>query len=384
LANVPGDEQGILALVPDDWSVPWQRRHQVLTRLARHARVAWISPPLHWPEWLRSRRRPAGMQPAPASRMLVWSSARGVPTVRVSRAIHLAILRRRARLGAKWLRGHGCRSIELQIWFPEFADALGWDLHDSSSYHIDDEYSWATSERPMSAVERRLIERVDRVYVTSLRLQETKGGINPNTIFSPNGVDYRAFSTPATQPADLSRIPHPRIGYVGVLKEQLDWELLATLAQRHPSWSFVFVGPVRAGHTSIEPTLEVMRQWSNVHVLGERSVSQLPGYLQHMDVALLPYRRNAYTDAINPMKLYEALAAGIPVVASRLRSLEPFGGVIALAENPDQWTASITSALSDGSRSEARRAERQAAAKPYDWDAIAAALLPPGNEVKLA
>ena len=134
------DELGILALVPDDWFVAWQRRHQILTRLAARVPVAWISPPLHWREWL-TRPHTSRVQPAPDPRMFVMASADGIPTVHVPAIVRRAVLRRRARLGASWLRAHGCGSIELQIWFPAFADALDWELHTTSSYHIDDEYS---------------------------------------------------------------------------------------------------------------------------------------------------------------------------------------------------------------------------------------------------
>ena len=225
----------------------------------------------------------------------------------------------------------------------------------------------------MTAAERRLIERVDRVYVTSPRLLETKGGINPRTIFSPNGVDYRAFATPAPEPADLASVPHPRVGYVGVLKEQLDWNLLSTLATTHPGWSFVLVGPVRGVHVSIREPLASLRTLPNVHLLGERSAETLPAYLQAMDVAILPYRRNAYTDCINPLKLYEALAAGTPVVATRLRTLEAFSAVIAIVDNIGEWSSSIAAAISDVSV--ARKTERQALARKYDWADIVASLV---------
>src|SRR5262249_33600805 len=155
------------------------------------------------------------------------------------------VFKQRVLRGVRWLRARGCDRIELQVWNPEFASAIEWVPGASTSYHIDDEYSWSPVERQLSAEERALIARVDRVYVTSPKLLETKGGINTRTIFSSNGADYRAFSTPAPEPSDLSAIPHPRVAYVGVLKEQLDLDLLIALVHRNPSWSFVFVGPVR-------------------------------------------------------------------------------------------------------------------------------------------
>jgi glycosyltransferase involved in cell wall biosynthesis len=303
--------------------------------------------------------------------MFILPSAVGLPTVNWPRWLRQAVYRRRVFAGADWLRRRGCSAIELQIWNPEFAAAIDWVRGASTSYHIDDEYSWSAIDLPLSETERALIERVDRVYVTSAKLLETKGGINPRTAFTPNGADWSAFASLAAEPAALSRIPHPRAGYVGVLKEQLDIELLIALATMHGEWSFVFVGPVRAVHTSLRDPLARLASLPNVYLLGTQQPAALPGYLQHIDVALLPYRQNGYTDCINPIKLYEALAAGTPVVGARIRTLLDFSSVVSLADGLPEWSAAIANAIAN-EQSSARRAHRRTVARAYDWDDIAA------------
>jgi hypothetical protein len=116
-------ERGILALVPDAWDVAWQRRHQVLSRLAALAPVAWISPPT---------AKPSGT--VRHNGMFIVDDER----VRLLRSTEW-VMRRRAERGAKWLRSEGCRSIEMQLWLPEYEHALDWNLHTTSSYHVDDE-----------------------------------------------------------------------------------------------------------------------------------------------------------------------------------------------------------------------------------------------------
>src|SRR4029453_7545998 len=111
---------------------------------------------------------------------------------------------------------------------------------------------------------------------------------NPNTVCVPNGVDYEAFATPHNEPGDLARIPHPRIGYVGRIKRQLDLGLLRNLAKRHPSWSFVLVGPVENLGEN-ENSMRELRELSNIHLLGPKPVQQLPAYTQHLDVCMLCY-----------------------------------------------------------------------------------------------
>ena len=369
------DEVGVLALVSDDWPAAPQRRHQILTRLAATFRVAWISPPRHWRDraW-DDRHLLAGLPTVDSSRMHVVPSRSGLPTVNWPRALRNAIYRRRVLRGAAWLRDRGCTRIELQLWNPEFAAAIDWVPGASTSYHIDDEYSWSTTERGLSDAERDLIKRVDHVYVSSPKLLETKGGINPRTIFSSNGADWRLFASSAPEPAALARIPRPRAAYVGVLKEQLDLALLVALATRHSRWSFVLVGPARRVHPSLREPLAQLAALPNVHLLGAESVASLPGYLQHADVALLPYRQDAYTDCINPMKLYEALAAGTPVVGSRIRTLLDFASVISVATGLDEWSAAIADSLASEQQSDARREMRRSAARSYDWDAITAAI----------
>ena len=157
----------------------------------------------------------------------------------------LANLTRRLRLSqaAHQLRRAGARRILLYIWRPEFAYALDLMPHAPSCYHIDDEYTFSDHDQPIPPEEAGLLRRASQVIIHSPALIEKKGHFNPRTLFVPNGVDYRAYTTPAPESEDLRRVPHPRAGYVGVVKRQLDFALLLTLARRHADWSFVFVGP---------------------------------------------------------------------------------------------------------------------------------------------
>src|SRR5690606_2442454 len=138
------------------------------------------------------------------------------------------------------LQRRGAKSIVLYIWRPEYEPALTLVAHDLSCYHIDDEYTFSTDDRPISAQEERLLRAVDQVFIHSDELVRKKGALNQNVTRVPNGVDYEAFARRVPEPADLRNIPHPRIGYAGWLKRQLDWDLLLELPRRHPTWSFVF------------------------------------------------------------------------------------------------------------------------------------------------
>jgi glycosyltransferase involved in cell wall biosynthesis len=183
------------------------------------------------------------------------------------------------------------------------------------------------------------------------------------------GVDYRLYATPVPEPEDLRSIPHPRVGYLGYLKAQLDWRLLLELSALHPECSFVFVGPKRS-HPEIYELMEQMSRRLNVYFLGGKPTEQLGGYAQHFDACIMPYLLNDYTKYVYPLKLHEYLATGRPVVSSRINSVEEFSPVVAIADTREQWSNFIKHSLSEQENSLERRARRQAVARKYDWDTL--------------
>jgi teichuronic acid biosynthesis glycosyltransferase TuaH len=108
----------------------------------------------------------------------------------------------------------------------------------------------------------------------------------------------------------------------------------------------------------------------NVHVLGGREVGELPAYTQHLDVCLMCYEVNAYTQAIYPLKLHEYLAAGRPVLASRINSVLPFEGVVRVADTPEEWLDAIRAALDEPAADAALIESRRAIARAHDWNRL--------------
>jgi hypothetical protein len=362
---------GVLALVPERWSQVWQLRHQVLRRLARYFHVVWANPPLNWRDTVKGRwRLPADRQAHPPGfhvhRAEVW-----LP--KLYRSPWLAGLTARVRLerARSILTRAGCEAIVLSVWRPELADALLHLPSCLSAYHIDDEYSFSAVEVPLGDEERRLIARVDQVFVSSPRLRLKKGGINPHTAYVPNGVDYAAYSTARPEPDDLARIPRPRIGYTGTLKSQLqlDWPLIFRLIELRPDWSFVFVGPTEP-HPGAHSAVHRLAARPNVHLLGCKPAIELPSYPQHFDVCVMPYSVNDYTQYIYPLKLHEYLATGRPVVGVPIPSLERFADVVTLAHDTEAWLAALDAALTAAANTPERRAARRAVARTHDWDGL--------------
>jgi glycosyltransferase involved in cell wall biosynthesis len=363
---------GIVALVPDRWDSYSTTRHHMLARLADRFEVVWVEPALGWRDhWLpgphaKPQAVPAtGLQQAHAH-LQVLPSSRWLPQVYRPAVLRQWLCRQRVVVAQRMLRARGVKRLALYLWRPEFADAMGVEGFDFRVYHIDDDYSFATTEQPISPAEASLIRAVDQVIVHSPRLQRNKGGLNPNTALIPNGVDFDAFAAVQPEAPELRAVPHPRIGYVGVIKRQLDLALLLDLAQRRERWSFVFVGPL--GHLGEKAELwKALAALPNVYPLGARPARELPAYAQHFDVGQMCYEVNNYTNSIFPLKLNEYLASGRPAVSSRIESVLPFAEVVALADGPEEWESALEQAMQPEANTANAVACRQAVAKGYDW-----------------
>jgi glycosyltransferase involved in cell wall biosynthesis len=364
---------GVISLVPNVWGGPWQLRHQILTRLSRYFNVVWCDPPWHWRKlWRhqRPRRRRTDYGSAIVPGLTIYRPESWLPAIGWPAALARFTMRERLRRARRLLHSQGCQTIILYIWRPWYGLALDVMACDLSCYHIDDEYTFSSvAKKPIEELEARLISRVDQVFIHSPALLEKKGKLNPQTTFVPNGVDYHAYATPHGEPADLKPIPHPRMGYVGIIKHQLDLALLAALAERHRQWSIVLVGPqrLREERTAL---IQQLSQMPNVYFLGGKPVDALPAYVQHMDVCMLCYEVNEYTQFIYPLKLHEYLASGRPVVGAPIRSLQDFAHVIRLARTTDEWSTALTDMLAPTMHSCAQVEARRDIARQYDWNTL--------------
>jgi glycosyltransferase involved in cell wall biosynthesis len=357
---------GVVAQVQDDWGGNWQARHQVLSRLSRYFRVVWMNPPINWRKVFSRRDRNHGTtndQPG----FKVYDPEPWLPSIYRPSRLRSLILREHLRRARGQLLRQGCTTTILSLWRPNSETEWSSVPFDFRCYHIDDEYSFSPVEVPIAANEMQLLKQADQVFVTSRALLEKKGWINPNTFFVPNGVAYQAFATPEPEPSDLAPVPHPRIGYAGFLKEQLDWPLLRKLAAQHSSWSFVFVGP-RSPRPIFRTELKELESRKNVFFLGVKPSRLVPAYVQHFDVCIMPYRQDDYTKYIYPLKLHEYLASGLPTVGTRIRSLDEFSDVVDLPCSFEEWSKALEEAAAPAANGPELRAARQAVAKKHDWD----------------
>jgi glycosyltransferase involved in cell wall biosynthesis len=369
-----------------DWDAElWTNQHHLMSRLARENRVLFVEslglrrPQLAGKDVKRILRRlRRGLAPPRAVDGLHVLSPLVVPLHRFAavRALNRRLLSWLVRRATRRL---GLRRPLLWAYVPQ-AEAL-LDALDPSLvvYHCVDDIAAQPGIDGASfrAAEERFARRADLVLASAPSLAARMRTLNGNVLDAPNVADTALFAR-ALQPGPvdpaLAALPRPRAVFTGaVVATKLDVPLLVELARARPAWSFALVGPVGPGDPRTD--VSALAAESNAHLLGRRAYDELPDVLRGADAGLIPYARNELTDAIFPMKVYEYLAAGLPVVATQLPSI---AGVAEVATAPDAagLAALLDAALArDGA---GRRAARSQAAEAHSWDArlaeIAAAI----------
>jgi glycosyltransferase involved in cell wall biosynthesis len=373
---LPRVSPGFIALVSHDWNDQWLGRAQVMSRIARQFHVVWCGPPHEWRAIpTRARSGPSVQQPVDDLPMLhTYRPEPWLPGLYRPRTLASRLLQQRLENARAILERHGCTHIVLSIWNPQYSKVLPLVKHDMSMYHINDEYSFAPVQQPISAEERVLMRDVDEVFIHSPAVMARKGALCTSATLTPNGVDFDAFASTRPIPDDLAAIPGPRIGYSGFLKTQLDWELLFATAQQNPQWSFVFVGKALE-QPGLAETLAKVDLLENVHFLGGKSSRELSAYPQHFDVCMLPYCVDDYTKYIDPLKLSEYMASGRPAVGTPILPLREVSELVALAASPAEWRQAISASLLPAANTPEERAKRQSWAKTRTWDALVETIL---------
>jgi glycosyltransferase involved in cell wall biosynthesis len=193
-----------------------------------------------------------------------------------------------------------------------------------------------------------MLERGDVVFATSRALFERLRTSRPEkTFYLPNVADFDHFSAAraiGAIPPELARIPRPRLGFVGAISShKLDLDLVMGVAEKRPDWHWVLVGPPGGAEPE---SITVALQRPNVHFLGHRPYQVLPDYLRGIDVAVLPCKINQYTRSMFPIKFFEYLAAGKPVVATSLPALQDYSGSYVRADSVEEFCQAVKMVLS--------------------------------------
>jgi len=345
----------IVCLSTANWHPFPTRKQQVMGRLTGH-RVLYFEPPV-------SRIAPL-KDPEASARLRAWRKE-GEPvtdalTVYATppvwplhsryRLINRVNQRAQARYIKKIMASHGFANPVLWCYSPLAADLAGHLPHSALVYDCVDRhsaYGGLMSPRVVDRMERDLARRADVVFATANGLYETLKPYNENTFLIPNGANFelfhRAYDSELPFPNDLFNVKNPILGFVGMLQPCIDLELLVATADARPGWSFVIIGRELPG-VDITP----LKARRNIHLLGLKPHKELPQYLARFDVCLNLFRAGPLSKDVSPLKFYEYLATGRPIVSTpQPEQVKDYADSIYIGGTPETFLAACEQALAE-------------------------------------
>lgn len=352
------------------WDFVFQRPQHLLTRCAKNRRVFFIEEPVYCNGSMRLdvREADAGVH------VVTPQLPEGL---RSEIAIN-AVMKEMIRL---LFASHDIKEYVFWYYTPMALSFTDHFTPVASVYDCMDELSaFKGADSQLPALEKQLFEHVDLVFTGGQSLYEAKRNQHSCVHAFPSSIDASHFGkarNSVADPEDQANIPHPRLGFFGVIDERFDSELLDQVAAKRPDWHFVMIGPV----VKIDPASLPNRP--NIHYLGPKKYNELPDYLAGWDIALLLFARNESTRFISPTKTPEYLAAGKPVISTSIRDVvRPYGELklVEITDEPDEFIQAAERLMSRSSNSE-WLAKVDAFLEDISWDKTWAQMSELINEV---
>lgn len=350
----------VLCISHLDWDGVWQRPQQVLSRIARFAPVLHVTEPRLDASWEGDVR------------VDVVAEGKNFTALRPVFPDHPLVLARWRELYVRVLRTElarrGWLGPGLTGWFYSpvayyVVDELPFD---TVVYDVMDHLAAFRGAAPdLEAREERVLAAADVVFTGGPSLFRDRRRRHDNVRLFSSGVEAAHWKS-SVPSGEIAGLPHPVLGYVGVIDERVDARLLDEMARMRPDWSVVLVGPI----AKIDPASLPRRP--NLHYLGPRPYAQLPSLLAGCDVTLMPFALNEATRYISPTKALEYMAASRPIVATPVPDVvSQWGGTIEVAEGGRPFVDAVSRVLeeSPGARAERMR-EQERFVRAGEWDAI--------------
>jgi glycosyltransferase involved in cell wall biosynthesis len=344
------------------WDGVWQRPQQILSRMAKRRPIAFVEEPIFIGEdempflAVREENGVTVAQPHVPPQQ-EWLPQVSEGNQRMIRELVAPFLQERGFTGG--VRWH---YAPMAIYMRDLSDSH------TVVYDCMDELSAFKGAPPqLVECERQLMGEADVMFTGGLSMWLNKKQHHGNCHRFDSGVDVEHFQQ-ATRPGhpvpeDARDLPHPVLGYYGVIDERMDYEAIAALSKEFPEGTVLLVGPI----TKVDPA--ELPNADNLKYVGQRPYDQLPGYLKAFDVALVPFADNEATRFLSPTKTLEYFAGLKPVVSSPVKDVvENYAEIVRLARSPEGYVAAVRAALTEDNSDRARRGLEKAREKT--WDAI--------------
>ncbi len=353
----------VLFLAPLAFDFRFQRPQQLAREFGRQGRrVFWVSPGRRLPP-AASR----GFEARPLGENL-WEIRLRAPCPDLFEESFSAADADRAaacleELFETWDVAESAVIVELPGWFPA-ADRLRRRRGAKLVYDSIDDWERMPGISGTRTADREWLAACDLLTASSTALTEKQRQFGDTALLVPNAADFEHFAS-AEASAELAEIQRPIVGYIGVLAEWFDFDLVAEVARARPNVSFVLIGGIgleqdpalgpeaaakrfpALGEPSVREQLSALGQLPNVHLLGHKDYAGLPSYLAAFDAAMIPREVGPLTDAMDPVKVYECFSQGRPVVATPMAELRRFGEAVYTGEGAEEFARRVDEALSE-------------------------------------
>lgn len=368
----------VLMLSSQDWTEVWTRKQRFARKLARqgnrvlyvNVQASWASLGLIKADWRRPVRWMGGPEPIEEN-LFVGTLPLAIPGYQMSFVVNAANNLFMRQVLRQWMKTLRFRSPIVWTYNPHSERLLGQLGESCVVYECVDELTASHGLVRAEVVreqERRLIDAADLVIVTHENLYRSKQPLARRIHLIPNAAEVEHFakaSDPATRVADdIKALKRPVIGVVGTLQYWIDFDLIRYLAEQRPAWSFALIGP--RGRLARTDKIEHL---PNVHLLGRRPYDELPSYVRGLDVCLNPYVLDDTALNCSPLKLYEYVASGRPVVSVDMPEAHKFADVIGIGRSYEDVLARLEEALKPEATSDRAIQTRMQAARGHSWNA---------------
>lgn len=366
----------IVCISTSPWKPLPMSKQQILSRLP-DCEIIYFDPPVTYIAPLKDKAAKAKLKAhkLPADRIndsiVTYTMPPVLPFFNKCRFINKLNQRKLAKFVKKKMAEHGFESPILWAYSHTCADITEHIPHSALVYHCVDRHSafkGLLDPELVDSMEYDLAKEADMVFCTAAGLQQRLLPYNEKAVFIPNGANYELFSradSPQDRPEELKDISGPILGFTGALQECIEYSFVAHAAKERPDWTFVFIG-------NRLPAADLcgIDTMNNVRFLGVKPQNELPGYIAHFDVCLNLFKSDELTKDVSPLKFYEYLCTGKPIVTTpEPQQVMAYKDMIHVAATAEEFVEKCEAAIKD--TSEEQKRVRMEAGKDCSWDSRA-------------
>ncbi|MCQ6278672.1 glycosyltransferase [Bacillus sp. EB600] len=367
----------MIATSAGDWEGIQHRPHHFMKRAAKSNRtVIYVDPPVtllgplknknllaNWKRWLKGLVKVE-------ENLFVLSPPPTLPFGSKYRFINKINQFFLSKSIKKELSTFNGEDLELYSFLPGSVDLIKHIPFNNVYYDcVDDHASFTGLINPkvIHTMEKELVEKADVCFATASQLIEDRKEWSTNFHLIPNGAEYEHFAVVQEEklllPSDMENIAKPIIGFYGGISDWINLDIIADAARKLTECSFVLLGP-------IDTDISQFKDLANVHFLGSKQYNRLPNYIQQFDICLISFKINKLTKSVNPIKMYEYLSSGKPVISTPLQEVLHYRDVIEIVTNSEELLNAISRIIDvkENFNSPEAIKKRQKVGKENSWD----------------